>query len=133
MDLRPYTSSSRRNLTDNVIHTLVSKPNDALALLFEAAERSDPSALNSRRQSLEPSRNLRRNIDDPLADNVAGRNPTGHTSGIPTPRSAVMSPAQAVPDPSGEMIELWKTYRFVREGWLTAREAVLYVDLYLSL
>lgn len=133
LDSGRYTSGSRRNLTDNVIHTLVSKPNDALALLFEAAERSDPSAINSRRQSLEPLRILRRNADNSLADNEAGRNPTGHPSGIPTPRSTVTSPAQAVPDPSGKMIELWKTYRFVREGWLTAREAVLYVDLYVPL
>ncbi|PVH87269.1 hypothetical protein DL98DRAFT_649544 [Cadophora sp. DSE1049] len=129
-DSRSYPSSSRRNLTDNVIHTLVSKPNDALALLFEAAERQDPSALNSRRQSLEPSRNLRRNIDKSLVDGEAGSNHAGHTNAIPTPHSTVTSPAQIIPDPSSEMIELWKTYRFVREGWLTAREAVLYVDLF---
>lgn len=129
-DSRPYYTGSRRNLTDNVIHTLVSKPNDALALLFEAAEQQDPSALNSRRQSLEPSHNLRRNHDTSLASGEAGSIPAGHTNTIPTPRLAVTSPAQTVPDPSSDMIELWKTYRFVREGWLTAREAVLYVDLF---
>ncbi|KAK0104577.1 hypothetical protein ONS95_004863 [Cadophora gregata] len=127
---RRYPSGSRRNLTDNVIHTLVSKPNDALALLFEAAERQDPSALNSRGQSLEPSQNLQRNTDNSLAHGETGSNPTGHANAIPTPHSTVTSPAQALTDPSNEMIELWKKYRFVREGWLTAREAVLYVDLF---
>ena len=125
--LQPHISNSQRNLTENVIHTLVSKPNDALALLFEAAGRQDPSALNSRRQSAhntadaEPQSQLQRpyrHIEHQSFNN------------IPTPHSIQASIASNLPSPTAEALELWKRYRFVRQGWLTALEAVQYVDSY---
>ena len=32
------------------------------------------------------------------------------------------------PEPS--ILRLWESFRFVRMGWLTAKEAVSYIDLY---
>lgn len=32
-------------------------------------------------------------------------------------------------NPTGDILRLWNCLRFVRMGWLTAREAVSYVDL----
>ncbi|KAH9204879.1 hypothetical protein DL95DRAFT_398191 [Leptodontidium sp. 2 PMI_412] len=63
-------------------------------------------------------------------DRDAGNSVAMLTNTLPTPRSAATSPASTIPDPSSEMIEMWKKYRFVREGWLTAREAIMYVDLF---
>jgi hypothetical protein len=35
------------------------------------------------------------------------------------------------PEPS--ILHLWESFRFVRMGWLTAKEAVSYIDLFVSL
>ncbi|KAH6703103.1 C6 transcription factor [Leptodontidium sp. MPI-SDFR-AT-0119] len=126
---RSHNSNTRRNLTDNVIHTLVSKPNDALALLFDAG-RQDPSAINTRNQSPEEEPQMQGNFRTYGTDRDAGNSVAGLTNTLPTPRSAATSPASTIPESSREMIEMWKKYRFVREGWLTAREAIMYVDLF---
>ncbi|PMD36046.1 hypothetical protein L207DRAFT_556549 [Hyaloscypha variabilis F] len=128
---RRYASTSQRNLTDNVIHTLVSKPNDALALLFEAAGRQDPSALNSTRQSPDTSsKELEvEHQNQPLES--SSRVAEHYTlNNIPTPHSTNASVTATVPSPSAETQEIWKRYRFVRQGWLTALEAIQYVDLF---
>ncbi|PVH71379.1 hypothetical protein DL98DRAFT_577409 [Cadophora sp. DSE1049] len=121
---RSYTSNIRRNLTDNVIHTLVSQPNDALALLFDAG-RQDPSAINTRNQSPEEELQMQGDFQTYGTNRDAGSNVARLTNTLPTPHSAATSPASTIPDPSSEMIEMWKKYRFVREGWLTAREAIM--------
>jgi hypothetical protein len=131
---RRYASTSQRNLTDNVIHTLVSKPNDALALLFEAAGRQDPSALNSTRQSPDTSsKELEvEHQNQPLES--SSRVAEHYTlNNIPTPHSTNASVTATIPSPSAETQEIWKRYRFVRQGWLTALEAIQYVDLYVLL
>ncbi|KAJ4211709.1 hypothetical protein NW759_012311 [Fusarium solani] len=33
-------------------------------------------------------------------------------------------------DPSSDSLKLWNSFRFVRMGWLTAREAISYIDLF---
>lgn len=120
--------NSQRNLTDNVIQTLVTKPNDALTLLFEAAGREELSALNSRQPSSE------RNLDD--AAHVGAASTRGYGSNGPspanayaTPRSTKASMIESLPTPPAEIVELWKRSRFVRQGWLSATQAVLYIDL----
>lgn len=45
-------------------------------------------------------------------------------------RSRAIGPIiSALSDPSSELLRLWNSLRFVRMGWLTAREAVSYIDL----
>lgn len=34
---------------------------------------------------------------------------------------------------STDVLETWKAYRFVTTGWLSAQEAVTYVDLYVCI
>jgi hypothetical protein len=126
---RVYFSDSQRNLTDNVIHTLVSKPNDALALLFEAAGRQDPSALNSRRQSPDPTLSHPVNFNSQQNEVSLESEVRRPRSSLPTPHSINAASTSSWPSPSAETIKLWGGYRFVRQGWLTAREAIHAVDL----
>jgi hypothetical protein len=102
-----------------------------LALLFEAAGRQDPSALNSRLQSPDTSRELETGPQIQAFDR-ASRLDERSINNIPTPHSTSASISAALPSPSAETIDLWKRYRFVRQGWLTALEAVQYVDLYVQ-
>ncbi|KAH8672825.1 hypothetical protein BGZ60DRAFT_405685 [Tricladium varicosporioides] len=121
--------NSQRNLTDNVIQTLVTKPNDALTLLFEAAGREEPSALNSRQPS--PDRNLG---DAVHTGATSGRefanNGPSPANAYATPHSARIPMIDSLPKPSSAVVELWKRSRFVRQGWLLASQAILYIDLF---
>ncbi|KAF4629377.1 hypothetical protein G7Y89_g8772 [Cudoniella acicularis] len=121
--------NAQRNLTDNVIHTLVSKPNDALTLLFEAAGREDMSALTSRRQSADPDRGNQR-TEDNLRSRELGNNGPSPENAYATPHSTKSLHVESLPSPSTETLELWKKCRFVRQGWLSASQAILYVDLF---
>ncbi|CZR58202.1 related to C6 transcription factor [Phialocephala subalpina] len=123
----PRISRSQQNLTDSVIHTLISKPNDALALLFEAAGRQDTTAVNSRRQSPE-------DMQEDSADQGGSLDPMLRSrdrlpAQLPTPHSST-SPIASLSSPSVETVDLWKRHPFVRQGWLTAEEGISYVDLF---
>jgi hypothetical protein len=123
-------SSSQDTLTDNVIHTLVSKPDDTLALLFEAAGRDRPSASNSRRQSTSNS-NQADETSYYQQNEGDGDVHQNERNSFPTPKSTVTTASlpQFHSQPSKETLAQWNKFRFVCQGWLTAREAVLYIDL----
>lgn len=112
-------------LADSVMRTVVSNGHDALNLLFEAANQeghSDSQSPGSR------------------YPHGAGRTPhssTGHYSAAActsspagsVPVSMNVAPSSMAPDPRTDVLEVWSAFRFVRMGWLSAQEAVNFVDL----
>ena len=96
------------SLDDSVMRTVVSRGNEALDILFEAAahqERASPSNVHSAQSTM------------PSQPNVS--------SLTPGPNLAVtLSSAGPV------TLDLWSACRFVSQGWLSAQEAVTYIDLF---
>jgi hypothetical protein len=113
--LRPQVGdrASDANIDKDVMRTVVASSKDALGLLFRAAEQQDASddALEhpERRQSLHAN-------DSPASVLTLG------AVLAPFPASALSSPTQAV-------IDVWDTFRFIRQGCFSPREAVTYIDL----
>lgn len=112
-------------LADSVMRTVVSNGHDALNLLFEAANQegqSDSQSPGSR------------------YPHGAGRTPHSSTGNY-SAAACASSPAGSVPlsmnvaasgatsDPKTDALEVWSAFRFVRMGWLSAQEAVTFVDL----
>lgn len=88
------------DLADTVARTLVSSGNDALQLLFRAAEQRD--------------------AESPIL--------SGPRSHVPyhSPEESIWRPRT---QPSAEVLRVWNAFRFTKMGWFTAEEAVVYVDL----
>lgn len=112
-------------LADSVMRTVVSNGHDALNLLFEAANQegqSDSQSPGSR------------------YPHGAGRTPHSSTGNY-SAAACTSSPASSIPmsmnvapsgvtsDPKTDALEVWSAFRFVRMGWLSAQEAVTFVDL----
>lgn len=112
-------------LVDSVMRKVVSNGHDALNLLFEAANQEGQS------DSQSPSS---------LYPHGAGRTPHSSTGNY-SAAACTSSPAGSVPlnmnvapsgvasDPKTDVLEVWSAFRFVRMGWLSAQEAVTFVDL----
>ena len=98
----PSQAGTSPSLTDRVVSSMVTGPNDALDILFDAASSSAGPVNRSRNLSLPQ-------VDLP-------------SSFIPIIRE--------LSDPQDNVLDLWDRCRFVRQGWFTAQEAVTYVDLY---
>ncbi|PSN73394.1 hypothetical protein BS50DRAFT_616779 [Corynespora cassiicola Philippines] len=98
----PSQAGTSPSLTDRVVSSMVTGPNDALDILFDAASSSAGPANRSRNLSLPQ-------VDLP-------------SSFIPVIRE--------LSDPQDNVLDLWDRCRFVRQGWFTAQEAVTYVDLF---
>ena len=97
-------------LTDTVMRTIVSSGNDALNLLFQAAEQRDAESPQHQTPAS-------------LTSHVDGDFSTPKTAfGIPT-ASVQLSKA------SPPVLEVWAALRFTRMGWFSAEEAVTYIDL----
>ncbi|EHK21861.1 uncharacterized protein TRIVIDRAFT_191874 [Trichoderma virens Gv29-8] len=126
---RSRKQSSRHNesplsdLTDRVTRTVVSNQSEALNLLFEAAEvyhagnsaartnENDVGSLNASAES--------NSVQTP------GRNSAWHSKGWEW-----AYPAENVVQPSPEVIETFARLKFVKKRWLTAQEAVTFVNLF---
>jgi hypothetical protein len=104
---RPSTSTIDRDVMD----TVVSSSKDALGILFKAAEHQDTS---------EDSSVVEENAVPPYQNDSPGS--TLLYAPVPLPPSALSKPAQST-------LDVWDAFRFVRQGWFTAREAVTYIDL----
>jgi hypothetical protein len=90
--------------------TVVSNGNDALNLLFEAAQREERGVHGARRPS---------DIDQPIIQATT------------SPLSSVANMySSSLPELSNELSDTWNAYRFVRMGWLSAEEIVWYIDMY---
>ncbi|KAH9217564.1 C6 transcription factor [Leptodontidium sp. 2 PMI_412] len=95
-----------RPLTDKVIRGVVTKPGDALNLLFDASRPMDQDSTFS-----QTGHGLQ-HFDAP-----------GSTPGL-TPAVSILS------YPTDEVMDVWDKCRFVRQGWFTSQEAVTYIDLF---
>ena len=98
------------DLNDTMMTTVVSNGNDALNLLFEAAQQEERGVHGTRRPS---------NIDQPTIE--ATTSPLSSVANIYS---------SSLPELSNELSDTWNAYRFVRMGWLSAEEIVWYIDMY---
>jgi len=104
-------NGSQAGMTDSVMRTVISSGRDALDVLFTAVE---------------DEQSLRRGPGAQAA--LPNVTPTpGSTAGVgvspAVPRLASLS------TPEMDVFRIWNACRFVRMGWLSAFEAITYVDL----
>jgi hypothetical protein len=93
---------------DTLMTTVVSNGNDALNLLFEAAQREEDS---------------NQSPHAPAADGSSF-----HTIVAPIP-CILETNQNSLPELSSEVLDTWNAYRFVRMGWLSASETVWLLDM----
>lgn len=93
-------------LADAVMRTVVSSENDALRLLFQAAEQNHDSS--PAYNSIRPEQEAR------LADHYTPS--TQAAESIDLSRSGT------------DALLIWGAFRFTKMGWLTAQEAITYMD-----
>jgi hypothetical protein len=105
------------SLVSGVMRTVISSGDDALGILFKAAEGNAQSSADNVNQAI----NL---------DNSAQSSTKGLTPG--TTRLSAVSPASTrhrLPDATSSAMDIWRVCRFVKQGWFSASEAILLVDL----
>ena len=100
---------------DRVMTTFLTRPSDALDVLFDAAQ-PRPS---SQRQQPGPSQPGLLHAGISSIDTIAGVVSEGGQVSV-----------SHLSRPSEDVLDLWDRFRFVRQGWFTAQEAVTYLDLY---
>lgn len=103
-----------QDLAQSVMRTVVSNGNDALSLLFQAATQQRPGT-----GSNDSSRQV--TFDQRMDANAI--TPRSTLFGGAAPEPVAITPA--APD----VYKLWKSSRFVKMGWLSAAEAITYLDL----
>lgn len=99
-------------LTDSVMRTVVSKGNDALQILFEAGT-----------QQQEPNTTGKDHVEE--VHNVVTTPVSVHSMTGPSAQSKILQVSSTTP----EVLRVWNACRFVRQGWITAEEAVTLFDL----
>jgi len=127
-------------LSDQVVRTVVSKPTDALNLLFDAAQAVTESnddvqrhteAIRSeltgahRRSSAGTTNAVRSRYTNPAMNNL-------NEFAVLTTPDTVLPITPAVSNlsfPSDDVLDVWGRCRFVIQGWFTAQEAVTLIDL----
>jgi hypothetical protein len=121
---RPASHTSPTGLASSVMRTVVSSGNDALNLLFDVAS-------NDRENALQGIEDLAPVPDSQMHDGSVRESglafADGHGLGSATPFEK-SSPAN-LPSYPREMLKVWQSCHFIRMGWLSAREAIYYVDL----
>jgi len=106
---------------DSIVRTMVSSGSDALNLLFEAAHQQNPGHAENNTQ--------------PVADHT-NQTPTSANAPYLTPSAAFLHDTPSgstipsvLPSASSDVYHVWNACRFVKMGWFSAQEAILYVDL----
>jgi Fungal Zn(2)-Cys(6) binuclear cluster domain len=103
------------SLVDPVIRTFVANGNDALNILFQAAAHQEDLAETARTSISSP----------------AERAPAYDTLGPVLPgNTALTSRVVKLSEASPDVLKLWNDSRFVMTGWLSAEEAVTFIDLF---
>jgi len=114
------------SLSNSMMRTVVASGNDALNILFEAAaahSRGNGTAAGAQPGNALSSENRTTRSEDSLGG-YSGADLEGSTSMVhPVEISRV----------SKEVLDVWESCRFVKMGWFTSREAVTFIDLYVSL
>ena len=93
------------SLEDSVMRTVVSRGNEALDILFEAAAHQERTSTSNAQ---------------------SGPLPHPHTSSYVSAASDAVTLSSA----SAVTLELWAACRFVTQGWFSAQEAITYIDLF---
>ncbi|KAK1986444.1 hypothetical protein LZ30DRAFT_582136 [Colletotrichum cereale] len=104
--------SPRDGLADTVMRTIVLTGNDALNLLFQAAEQRDAESVHAAASTSHESQ---------LAKEAATPSSVYHT---------IVADRNICPQPETEVLQVWDSFRFVKMGWFTAEEAVVYMNLF---
>jgi hypothetical protein len=113
--------ASASGLAPSMLHTVISSGNDALNILFEAASHDATNPIVDSNPTDGPSPLVETHASDGTPGTVSLRS---HHDALPQPMD--------FPPPSAELLRLWGACRFVTMGWVTAKDAILYIDLYAS-
>jgi hypothetical protein len=133
----PPTDEEDQKVNNETVATLqageVYSGHDALNLLFEAAHHRTGSTSSLQRPTLGSTPGSQTNFASPQVSATHIRN-----NSRPTAQDAAVDPAISqpmLPDPPNEYafteaVRAWTKFRFVRAGWLTAKEAIAYIDYF---
>ncbi|KAH5423587.1 hypothetical protein HBI23_198410 [Parastagonospora nodorum] len=143
---RPTTSTSQpqqndeddQKLNNETVATLqngeVYSGHDALNLLFEAAAHHRSGSTSSmQRPTMGSTPGSQTNFASPQVHPTHMRNGSRNTASDTAVDPAISQPM--LPDPPNqyafmEAVAAWQKFRFVRAGWLTAKEAIAYIDYF---
>lgn len=99
------------DLARSVMQTVVSSGNDALNLLFQAAGQEQNMRLQNQRSPQIDASNSQSTT--PVRPSLFGSN----------------NQPIAISPPAPDVHRLWRSFRFVKEGWVSAEEVVTYINL----
>lgn len=94
----------RADLETELMQTVVASSQDAINLLFKAAT-------------------VEQEGEEPVSNNCNNQAQSGENQGF---YLSVVSGVQPYPQ---EVLDCWNKSRFVRQGWLSAREGIAYIDM----
>lgn len=120
------TQHSSGTFGDPMLRPVISNGKDALNLLFEAAQK-ESSATDNRQCNTDQANSVGLDSSTPQGSLAAAASTSPNHS---TLYGAVPNPCVMSTNLSKDLLETWRAYRFVTTGWLSAEEAVTYVDLY---
>lgn len=119
-----FQSSSESNqLTNSLMRHVVSSGNDALNLLFEAAAHTN-STSNQVDVGRQPGVASGHGISQALSQSLSQSLPQACVTGT----SPAAPPPIELSKTDTNVFGVWESFRAVRLGWFTAREAVTFVD-----
>jgi hypothetical protein len=113
---------SNSALASSMMRTVVASGNDALNILFEAATAQEDSHVDTSSES----------ISGPPSTGPSQERTPGNSDAAFESVTRTIHPAQ-LSNVSHETLNIWEACRFVKMGWFTAREAVTFVDLSVSI
>lgn len=116
------------NIGDSVLRKVVTNGKDALNLLFEAARKDTSQEFcNDRVHSSTSELDLDREMKQPSSLSAVAASTASPSRS--TLYGAIPAPCAMSVNLSNGVVDTWKAYRFVTTGWMSAQEAVTYVDL----
>ena len=124
--------ASASGLAPSVLRTVISSGNDALNILFEAASHDATNHTFDSNPTDGPSHQRPptwATSTPPVETHTSDDTPV--TVSLRSHHDALPQPMNFLP-PSAELLRLWGACRFVTMGWVTAKDAILYIDLYAS-
>ncbi|EDP54082.1 hypothetical protein V6000_001275 [Aspergillus fumigatus] len=124
-DARSNRTQSTSNLANSMMRTVVSSGNDALNILFEAAN------AQSQEDSMIESDSLPETEQHRSGHPVTSEGSSNQIDLTVPPDvlEKAMRPVE-LSHVSKDVLSTWEACRFVRMGWFTAREAVTFIDLF---
>lgn len=127
-DARSNRTQSTSNLANSMMRTVVSSGNDALNILFEAANAQSQEDSMIESDSL-PETEQHRSGHPVTSEGSSNRI---DLTVPPDVLEKAMRPVE-LSHVSKDVLSTWEACRFVRMGWFTAREAVTFIDLFVTL